>query len=125
MGKQRYSYPEWSTEEIDRRIKLYQSPKGHLDIRKIHTSHFVDSGFIWSLSMLVLIVVLVSGFFALAGNLWSSQHIIFMGLLSVYPLLGSIFMGFYAIAYRFDEIKRYYEFKRIMCERESSNAQTT
>lgn len=120
MSSTGYDDSSWSTEELERRVKLYETPKGHFDPSKIYVSSTADGVFIGSLVLAGLIFVGEFFIFLAMGKLWSSEHFVAMGMFEVYPLALAAVLSLYVFGHRYDETLKYYRYKKILKSRKQA-----
>lgn len=112
-----YDAANWSTEELQRRVSLYQT-KGRFDPSKIYVSSAADIAFAVCLIIAALVFVAEFFIFLSMGRVWSGEHFIAMGMFEIYPLIGAGAIGLYVLGHRYDETMKYYRYKKILKARE-------
>ena len=120
MSSTGYNENSWSTEELERRVKLYQTPKGHFDPTKIYVSTMADVAFVGALILAALIFVAEFFIFLALGKVWTSEHFVAMGMFEIYPLIFAGLIGLYVFGHRYDETVKYYQYKKALRARKQS-----
>ncbi len=115
----------WSTEELERRTKLYENTRGRFDIGKIYVSSAADYTFLGLIGLMGVIAVGVSLIYWAGGGLWSHGYFAVLSALEIYPVILLILLSLYVLGHRYDETIKYFQYKRELKRRNSTHEQAT